>query len=69
MPTPERDGLFNMANLPPKRTGLPFVVWISAKVGAGTMFMWTFRRVRRSAGLNWCQWPSDPKLIWLVVAS
>jgi hypothetical protein len=31
---PESDGLFEMANLPPKRTGLPFVVWISPKAGA-----------------------------------
>ncbi|MBV8819559.1 MAG: hypothetical protein JO022_14460 [Acidobacteriaceae bacterium] len=27
-------GLFEMANLSPKRTGLPFVVWISPKAGA-----------------------------------
>jgi len=32
--TPESEGLFEMANLPPKRTGLPFVVWISPKAGA-----------------------------------
>ena len=32
--TPETDGLFEMANLSPKRTGLPFVVWIFAKGGA-----------------------------------
>jgi len=31
---PDSDGLFEMANLPPKRTGLPFVVWISPKAGA-----------------------------------
>jgi len=31
---PESDGLFEMANLPPRRTGLPFVVWISPKAGA-----------------------------------
>lgn len=31
---PESNGLFEMANLPPKRTGLPFVVWISPKAGA-----------------------------------
>jgi hypothetical protein len=31
---PERDALFEMANLSPKRTGLPFVVWISPKAGA-----------------------------------
>ncbi|HTX33683.1 MAG TPA: hypothetical protein VME43_01630 [Bryobacteraceae bacterium] len=31
---PESDGLFEMANLSPKRTGLPFVVWISPKAGA-----------------------------------
>ena len=30
----EREGLFEMANLSPKRTGLPFVVWISPKAGA-----------------------------------
>jgi len=30
----EDDGLFEMANLSPKRTGLPFVVWISPKAGA-----------------------------------
>jgi hypothetical protein len=27
-------GLFEMANISPKRTGLPFVVWISPKAGA-----------------------------------
>jgi len=32
--TPESAGLFEMANLSPKRTGLPFVVWISPKAGA-----------------------------------
>src|SRR5580658_4956438 len=31
---PEGEGLFEMANLSPKRTGLPFVVWISPKAGA-----------------------------------
>ena len=31
---PASDGLFEMANLSPKRTGLPFVVWISPKAGA-----------------------------------
>jgi len=31
--TPESEGLFEMANLSPKRTGLPFVVWISPKAG------------------------------------
>jgi len=31
---PESEGLFEMANLSPKRTGLPFVVWISPKAGA-----------------------------------
>jgi hypothetical protein len=31
---PETEGLFDMANLSPKRTGLPFVVWISPKAGA-----------------------------------
>jgi hypothetical protein len=31
---PEGDSLFGMANLSPKRTGLPFVVWISPKAGA-----------------------------------
>jgi hypothetical protein len=31
---PENEGLFEMANLSPKRTGLPFVVWISPKAGA-----------------------------------
>jgi hypothetical protein len=30
----ESEGLFEMANLSPKRTGLPFVVWISPKAGA-----------------------------------
>jgi hypothetical protein len=29
----EPDGLFEMANVSPKRTGLPFVVWISPKAG------------------------------------
>src|SRR5258708_37466155 len=32
--TPEGEGLFETANLPPRRTGLPFVVWISPKAGA-----------------------------------
>ena len=31
---PSNDGLFEMANISPKRTGLPFVVWISPKAGA-----------------------------------
>src|SRR5271155_1883790 len=31
---PESEGLFEMANISPKRTGLPFVVWISPKAGA-----------------------------------
>jgi hypothetical protein len=31
---PEGESLFEMANLSPKRTGLPFVVWISPKAGA-----------------------------------
>ncbi len=31
---PQIGGLFEMANLSPKRTGLPFVVWISSKAGA-----------------------------------
>ena len=31
---PESEGLFEMANLSPKRTGLPFVVWISPQAGA-----------------------------------
>ena len=31
---PEGEALFEMANLSPKRTGLPFVVWISQKAGA-----------------------------------
>ena len=31
--TAESEGLFEMANLSPKRTGLPFVVWISPKAG------------------------------------
>lgn len=31
---PQGDGLFEMANISPKRTGLPFVVWISPKAGA-----------------------------------
>lgn len=30
----ESEGLFEMANLSPKSTGLPFVVWISPKAGA-----------------------------------
>ncbi len=30
----ESEALFEMANLSPKRTGLPFVVWISPKAGA-----------------------------------
>jgi len=32
--TSTAEGLFEMANLSPKRTGLPFVVWISPKTGA-----------------------------------
>ena len=32
--TPEGEGLFEMANISPKRTGLPFVVWISPQAGA-----------------------------------
>ena len=31
---PQSDGLFEMANISPKRTGLPFVVWISPRAGA-----------------------------------
>jgi len=31
---PESEGLYEMAHLSPKRTGLPFVVWISPKAGA-----------------------------------
>jgi len=31
---PESEGLFEMANLFPRHTGLPFVVWISYKGGA-----------------------------------
>jgi hypothetical protein len=31
---PPSDGLFEMANISPKRTGLPFVVWISPQAGA-----------------------------------
>ena len=34
MSTPESEGLFEGANLSPKRTGMPFVVWISPKAGA-----------------------------------
>ena len=30
----ESEDLFDLANLSPKRTGLPFVVWISQKGGA-----------------------------------
>src|SRR5437667_6744366 len=30
----EGEGLFEMANLSPRKTGLPFVVWISPKAGA-----------------------------------
>jgi len=30
----ESQGLFEMANLSPERTGLPFVVWISPRAGA-----------------------------------
>lgn len=32
--TAQEQDLFEMANLSPKRTGLPFVVWISPKGGA-----------------------------------
>lgn len=31
---PEDEALFETANLSPRRTGLPFVVWISPKAGA-----------------------------------
>src|SRR5450432_3222258 len=31
---PQGEGLFEMANISPKRTGLPFVVWISPRAGA-----------------------------------
>jgi hypothetical protein len=31
---PEDETLFEIANLSPKRTGLPFVVWVSPKAGA-----------------------------------
>ena|ERR1039458_8780479 len=31
---PHSDGLFEMANISSKRTGLPFMVWISTKEGA-----------------------------------
>jgi hypothetical protein len=31
---PQGDGLFEIANISPKRTGLPFVVWISPRAGA-----------------------------------
>jgi hypothetical protein len=31
---PQSDDLFEMANISPKRTGLPFVVWISPRAGA-----------------------------------
>ena len=31
---PETEDFFEIANLSPKRTGLPFVVWISPKAGA-----------------------------------
>jgi hypothetical protein len=34
---PEGEGLFEMANLSPKRTGLPFVVWISPKEPDGKL--------------------------------
>jgi hypothetical protein len=30
----QSDGLFEIANISPKRTGIPFVVWISPKAGA-----------------------------------
>jgi len=31
---PQDEDLFEMANISPKRTGLPFVVWISPNAGA-----------------------------------
>lgn len=31
---PQGEALFEMANISPKRTGLPFVVWISPQAGA-----------------------------------
>ncbi len=34
MPTAIIEDLFEMANLSPQRTGLPFVVWISPRAGA-----------------------------------
>ena len=33
---PESEDFFETANLSPKRTGLPFVVWISPKAGLRT---------------------------------
>jgi len=33
------EALFEMANLSPKRTGLPFVVWISARRVRRTTFV------------------------------
>ena len=36
--TAETD-FFEMAKLSPKRTGLPFVVWIPPKAGVRTMFV------------------------------
>jgi hypothetical protein len=32
--SPEGEDFFEIANLSPERTGLPFVVWISPKAGA-----------------------------------
>ena len=31
---PQSEAFFEMANISPKRTGLPFVVWISPRAGA-----------------------------------
>jgi len=50
--TPESEGLFEMANFSPKRTGLPFVVWISPKLALLKMFVSRFQKVRRRIFLN-----------------
>jgi hypothetical protein len=34
--TPKAEGLFEMANISPRRTGLPFVVWISPQAGTAS---------------------------------
>jgi hypothetical protein len=45
---PEGESLFEMANLSPKRTGLPFVVWISPRLAHHMTLVSKFLRAQRS---------------------